>query len=622
MRRVAALLISLIVIAFLVLPAAAGTYLTVVATSIHDAAGNKLANGTFCMAATDNMDNPIESLKVGSRDTSRNAMPTQVCANVINGAITGSVSGSGTYQIANPANAYPRNVEYRVVVTDIDARTSTTYKGVIVTANDGNGDFDWDHYLFLQPPLPATNWVYGPPRPQGPAGFGYIPGLSTHDNNGITVQRKVSAAGIATTTGPVENVMSPAYGAKGDGSTDDTAAIQAAINALPVCSTFLTYAHCGEVYLPNGNYLISSTLTIDSEVVKLVGAGQRATMITCSVASGDCIKFAPTSEVYRDENGGLYDLTVWLNGSNQVGVHTIDFLQGFHMVNASVNRTSRSYGVGSVGWLAENDGAFTETQTERSVLNHISFAYDDIGIECEDTAASGTHNSIEHSNWQDVRWNLLSNQIAIQLNQDTNLTDSVINGTINPASRATGATVFSLTGLSSTYQVFETIWIDGTGTGVVGASTVAGSALELSGILSNYASTACSGYCWLPPSNGALAVYGKLYAAAELDIGHLTSAGYVRLVPEGNITYLESSKDVQTSGSCQPVYVTGAAAKPVLVKLDCSGNVNATGSVTAGNGTNIVYRCTLAGTLPVGALTTVSTNCGASGAVDTGLRTR
>lgn len=72
----------------------------------------------------------------------------------------------------------------------------------------------------------------------------------------------------------VVNVKDPAYGAKGDNSTDDTTAIQAAINALPSTG--------GIVIFPPGDYCISSSLNLgngdastDSTVnaIALVGAG-------------------------------------------------------------------------------------------------------------------------------------------------------------------------------------------------------------------------------------------------------------------------------------------------------------------------------------------------------------
>ncbi len=67
---------------------------------------------------------------------------------------------------------------------------------------------------------------------------------------------------VSLTPGTQENIVFPAdagvlnvknFGAKGDGITDDTAAIQAALNAYPNGQRI--------IYLPNGTYLISNTLS-------------------------------------------------------------------------------------------------------------------------------------------------------------------------------------------------------------------------------------------------------------------------------------------------------------------------------------------------------------------------
>lgn len=67
----------------------------------------------------------------------------------------------------------------------------------------------------------------------------------------------------------VINVKDDAYGAKGDGSTDDTAAIQAAINALDS-----TYG--GTIYFPVGRYKVTSTLTVIKGGVKFMGASSHS----------------------------------------------------------------------------------------------------------------------------------------------------------------------------------------------------------------------------------------------------------------------------------------------------------------------------------------------------------
>lgn len=62
-----------------------------------------------------------------------------------------------------------------------------------------------------------------------------------------------------------------AYGALGDGSTDDTTAIGAAITAA--CSIG------GIVWFPPGTYLVSTTLTISCDGVTLAGAGPKASIL-------------------------------------------------------------------------------------------------------------------------------------------------------------------------------------------------------------------------------------------------------------------------------------------------------------------------------------------------------
>lgn len=72
------------------------------------------------------------------------------------------------------------------------------------------------------------------------------------------------------------------FGAVGDGVTNDTAAIQAAIDHVSLAR--------GSVFFPPGTYLISSTLNITSNGVVLFGAGRNVSKINVSVGSINGIK--------------------------------------------------------------------------------------------------------------------------------------------------------------------------------------------------------------------------------------------------------------------------------------------------------------------------------------------
>jgi len=75
------------------------------------------------------------------------------------------------------------------------------------------------------------------------------------------------------------NVKDPVYGAEGDGSTDDTASIQAAIDAA-------TAANGGTIFFPPGTYRITSSIDVDDEVT-VMGAGKNVSIISLDSSSND-----------------------------------------------------------------------------------------------------------------------------------------------------------------------------------------------------------------------------------------------------------------------------------------------------------------------------------------------
>jgi hypothetical protein len=130
-----------------------------------------------------------------------------------------------------------------------------------------------------------------------------------------------------------------AYGAKGDGTTDDTTAIQAAITAVGSSG--------GIIQFPTGNYAIYSTLNIPASYAGLTlkGTGNGTVYITYIPATGNGITFLGEADQFTMENITVYSSnssTGWAIYSNQgsaapfryphfKNVSYAGFLKGLHI---------------------------------------------------------------------------------------------------------------------------------------------------------------------------------------------------------------------------------------------------------------------------------------------------
>lgn len=132
----------------------------------------------------------------------------------------------------------------------------------------------------------------------------------------------------------------------------------------------------------------------------------------------------------------------------------------------------------------------------------------------------------------------------------------------------------------------------------------------------------------------SLTVNGGATVSGNLGIGTASPTSKLYIYGTGGASTLQtiySTTDAESSVSMSTPYHTWRVgqnfsgyrdnfviydqnAGAARLVIDTSGNTSISG------GTNIVYRCTTAGTLPVGALTINSANCGAS--TDTGLRVK
>lgn len=95
---------------------------------------------------------------------------------------------------------------------------------------------------------------------------------------------------LAGLTGVVFNVKSPTYGAIGNGTTDDTAAVQAAITAAAVAG--------GTVLFPAGTYRCTAALTLATNV-NLLGVGAAASTLKLDSAAASLLTWTSATANQR-----------------------------------------------------------------------------------------------------------------------------------------------------------------------------------------------------------------------------------------------------------------------------------------------------------------------------------
>ena len=166
------------------------------------------------------------------------------------------------------------------------------------------------------------------------------------------------------------------FGAVGNGTTDDSAAIQAAIDSIePGSST----PSNGRVYFPAGTYYVASTIRVNGDGVHLIGAGAEATTLKRSDTGtyGPMISLTGTErrydnsiqgmtllstaactssshiQVYSQVNINLKDLVLW---NPYIGVDTRSSQFVYNNVKVEYDNTIYTSTIGSAAFSWKVDG--------------------------------------------------------------------------------------------------------------------------------------------------------------------------------------------------------------------------------------------------------------------------
>lgn len=142
-------------------------------------------------------------------------------------------------------------------------------------------------------------------------------------HDGVTPGGFPLAREDATVGGGFMSVKHPLFGAKGNGTVDDTAAIQSAVS--------WGVTHGATIFFPDGTYKVSSTITIDesgntdqeSPRVRIVGSGVNSAKIKWTGGSSRCFWYkGPESN--------------WLDGS----VHSYSGISDIHLIGVGKQGTA------------------------------------------------------------------------------------------------------------------------------------------------------------------------------------------------------------------------------------------------------------------------------------------
>lgn len=198
---------------------------------------------------------------------------------------------------------------------------------------------------------------------------GYSPGYARVGAAGAVATRPLSGAlvSLGGETGSVDGWFSVAdYGAAGDGTTDDTAALQAALDDAAANGG-------GVVWVPAGTYRVTATLTNDADGVSVVGTGEGSKIVK-DFDTDDLFAFAPATPPADGDGDGLEGIRfqdLYIEAASQGTAHTggacirVEWSKGTLIQRV---RIGTLYGYSASGSPPLYDGVVLEQQAVCHVL--------------------------------------------------------------------------------------------------------------------------------------------------------------------------------------------------------------------------------------------------------------
>lgn len=308
------------------------------------------------------------------------------------------------------------------------------------------------------------------------------------------------------TKGPVHDVR--AYGAVGDGTTDDTAAIQSAINAIDT-------AGGGVVFIPKGTYKITSALSGVSNIT-LLGSGRNQSIIKIKDSysnNTNCLNFSGKSNITISHltfdgnlaNQGIVATTdnkqiavSFADGSSNININDCHFKDwgkdGIYLGNANkVNihnnffENSRRIGVIIIraSQVTISNNQFFDGKNQTNVVSNDAIRYEPNNASdyCENVTISG--NVIKDMQGGVVLYDGAGGSIEYGINVSNNIFDTITN--------KAGIVVYYISGANISNNSFKSCGKNSVSSVSTNGGAVSADRSPQINISDNYIET-CTGY--------------------------------------------------------------------------------------------------------------------------------